>query len=487
MHGVSFDRRLCYVKIRQISSYNLSKMIHQERLELLNDRPISAAGDKVIYWMQQAKRESCNHALEYAVERANELAKPLLVVFVLVENFPEANFRHFLFLTEGLPELQKDLQQRGIGFEVIKIKQFTDLAEELMKLTPALLVMDKGYLLEQRKWQEEVLQRMQMRVWRVESDILVPVAVTSNKAEFAARTIRPKIRQHWRRFLQPLARRKVQVRYSQTLNTSPVFVLQPDLSAPKQLAATLASPQVISAGDLRGGYREAKKLLAEFLTAKLANYAQMRNHPEVDFTSNLSPYLHHGQISVLEIALATETVLAQYPDWQESAGAFLEELIVRRELAINFCFYNTGYMQYERAIPAWARNTLQKHASDPRPAQYSLEQLEAGLTADPIWNAAQIQMVRTGKMHGYMRMYWGKKVLEWTAIPQHAFEILLYLNNKYELDGFDANGYVGVAWCFGLHDRPWQERPIFGLVRYMNDNGIKRKISAWSEYVKKYS
>jgi deoxyribodipyrimidine photo-lyase len=227
----------------------------------------------------------------------------------------------------------------------------------------------------------------------------------------------------------------------------------------------------------QGGTQEARNHLEVFLEGKLDQFPELRNDPTLDYLSHMSPYLHFGQISPLFIALkASET---------KSPGteAFLEELIVRRELSMNFVYYNKKYDLFE-AVPEWAKKTLRAHKKDKRQYTYTLEELEPAKTHDPYWNAAQKEMVIKGKMHGYMRMYWGKKIIEWSRTPEGAFRSTLYLNNKYELDGRDPNGFTGVAWCFGKHDRPWGERPIFGNVRYMNDKGLRRKFDA-DGYVKR--
>ncbi|MGQ9671892.1 MAG: deoxyribodipyrimidine photo-lyase, partial [Candidatus Aminicenantales bacterium] len=190
-------------------------------------------------------------------------------------------------------------------------------------------------------------------------------------------------------------------------------------------------------------------------------------------------YLHFGQISPVYIALRAMKTKSR------GADAFLEELIIRRELSLNFVFYNRNYDSFE-ALPAWAKQSLKSHEKNKRSSLYTLEEFEAASTHDPYWNAAQKEMLIKGKMHGYMRMYWGKKILEWCKTPEEAFRIALYLNNKYELDGRDPNGFAGVAWCLGKHDRPWPERPIFGNVRSMNDRGLKRKFDA-DKYVKMMS
>ena len=228
---------------------------------------------------------------------------------------------------------------------------------------------------------------------------------------------------------------------------------------------------VTPAPDYTGGTEQAKRRLEEFISRKLDGYDTRRNDPNLDGTSNLSPYLHFGQISPLYIALQVGETSSSGKD------AFLEELIVRRELSFNFVYYNHQYDSYE-CLPPWTRRTLEFHLRDRREYVHSLEEFETAKTHDPYWNAAQREMMLTGKMHGYMRMYWGKKILEWSKSPEEGFRIALHLNNKYELDGRDPNGFAGVAWCFGKHDRAWAERPVFGKVRYMNAAGLKRKFDA---------
>lgn len=238
--------------------------------------------------------------------------------------------------------------------------------------------------------------------------------------------------------------------------------------------AVLASMDVDrSVGRVRryvGGAGQARKLLRRFLSAKLKDYAALRNDPSLDIQSHMSPYLHFGQISPLEIALAVPRSRAG----EKSKEAYLEELLVRRELAVNFVFYNPRYDEYA-AVPHWARTTLKAHAGDRREHVYTPEQLASSRTHDPYFNAAMAEMRLAGKMHNYMRMYWGKKIIEWTRSPRRAFRTMLALNNRYFLDGRDPASYTNVAWCFGKHDRPWTRRPVFGTVRYMNAAGLKRK------------
>jgi deoxyribodipyrimidine photo-lyase len=220
-----------------------------------------------------------------------------------------------------------------------------------------------------------------------------------------------------------------------------------------------------------GGTAAACRRLAAFVAGDLDRYAIGRNDPGRTIRSGLSPYLHFGQISPLTVALAVQAESRRAPD---AVAAYLEELVVRRELSMNFVHRTPGYDRYD-GLPEWARRTLATHAHDPRPALYDLAGLEAADTHDPCWNAAQTELRVTGMMHGYMRMYWGKKILEWSPAPDAAFDRALTLNNRYHIDGRDANGFAGVAWCFGTHDRPWSERPVFGKVRYMTEGGLRRK------------
>ena len=296
-------------------------------------------------------------------------------------------------------------------------------------------------------------------------DVVVPVETASIKEEYAAGTLRPKLHRLLDRFLVPLerteaARDSLGIRFESLPTCDVAAVLS-------TLRINHAVPRVAT---FRGGASEARRLLDEFIDNRLSNYAAKSNDPSLGVVSHMSPYLHFGQISPLDIALRIRASRAK----KASVDAYLEQLIVRRELSMNFCFYNSAYDRFD-AVPEWARATLRAHRADRRETRYTAAQLEAAATHDPCWNAAQREMAITGKMHNYMRMYWGKKIIEWMAEPRDAFEIMLRLNNRYELDGRDPNAFAGVAWCFGKHDRPWTERPIFGKVRYMNAAGLRRK------------
>jgi deoxyribodipyrimidine photo-lyase len=436
-------------------------MIPPQRIQPLNSLS-PRTGRFVLYWMQQSVRSRYNHALEYAIRQANEQNLPVVVLFGLTDRYPEANERHYAFLLEGLRDSQEQLRERGIRL-VVK-RQSPEQAAVEMAQEAAEVVTDRGCLRIQRQWRRFVAYHAPCRVTQVESDWIVPLETASPKEEWAAATLRPKITRLLPRFLVPLTETPVE-----TNSMGMAFDGLDARDVEGILAGLAVDRSVPRVSAYRGGETEARRLLAEFLQQRLEGYAERRNEPKLNHVSHLSPYLHFGQISSLEIALA----VADSPHVADRE-AFLEELIVRRELSANFVFYNPAYDRYE-GLPEWSRRTLEAHRGDPRPYLYSREQLERAQTHDPYWNAAMREMILTGKMHNYMRMYWGKKILEWSATPEEAFQTALALNNRWFLDGRDPNSFTGVAWCFGKHDRPWQERPVFGTVRYMNAAGLKRK------------
>jgi deoxyribodipyrimidine photo-lyase len=443
-------------------------MVQKERIKALNKKEIKK-GAYVLYWMQASQRAEYNHALEYAISKGNELHQPVIGFFGLTDHFPEANERHYAFMLEGLREVKQSLEKRGI--RMVILHKSPEMGAVPLAKKASLVIVDRGYLRIQRQWRDIVADQIDCPLIQVESDVLVPVEETSPKEEYAAATIRSKIHKKLSHFLIPL---------KQSVPTVDSLSLDFDSFDIEDIGKTISKLRidrsVKKVTSFQGGTKEARNHLEVFLEGKLDQFPELRNDPTLDYLSHMSPYLHFGQISPLFIALrALET---------KSPGteAFLEELIVRRELSMNFVFYNEKYDSLE-AVPDWAKKTLRVHQKDKRQYTYTLEELESAQTHDAYWNAAQKEMVIKGKMHGYMRMYWGKKIVEWSKTPEEAFRRALFLNNKYELDGRGPNGFTGVAWCFGKHDRPWGERPIFGNVRYMNDKGLKRKFDA-DGYVK---
>jgi deoxyribodipyrimidine photo-lyase len=439
-------------------------MLHPGRVHPLNDAS-PRAGRYVLYWMQQAQRCRYNHALDHAVDVANELGLPVIVGFGLMDDYPEANERHYAFMLEGLAETAAGLAERGIRLVVrhgAPDRVALDLAADA-----AAVVCDMGYLRHQRAWRRSVAERAGCRVVGVETDVVVPLATASDRLELAARTLRPKLQRQLDTFLVAPNWRQV-ARGSLELEID----ADTDVREPRALLRRLSLDRSIGpVRRFRGGASEAGRWLQRFLRDGLPGYAEARGDPAEPRCSYLSPYLHFGQISPLEIALAVRDAEGASAD---DRASFLEELIVRRELSHNFVAYCDAYDRYE-GLPEWARRTLAEHAPDVRPRVYDESDLASGHTHDAYWNASMREMRLTGYMHNHMRMYWGKKILEWSRSPAQAFATALRLNNRYFLDGRDASSFTGVAWCFGRHDRPWSERPIFGKVRYMNAAGLRRK------------
>jgi deoxyribodipyrimidine photo-lyase len=442
---------------------NTETTVEPERVHALNDRPPRPAGRYVLYWMQQSQRADHNPALDEAVARANACGHPVVVAFGLTPKFPEARARHYAFMLEGLAETGRRLRARGIAF-VVRLGDPPAVAAELAH-DAVEVVCDRNYTRGPRAWRARLARTAEVRCTEVEGDVVVPVETASTKPEVGARTLRPKIHRLWDQFLVLRPPPAVRV---------PVGASPPegeDWSRPEALRAKLGVDESIApVAEFSGGPAAAAARLKRFVRAELAGYAVNRSEPALDGGSRLSPYLHFGQISPVEIACAAHASGAPAAD----VDAFLEELVVRRELAMNHAWFHPDYDRYA-GLPNWARASLARHAGDPRPHLYTREQFRAAATHDPYWNAAQREMVARGFMHNTMRMYWGKKILEWSASPEEAFETMIELNNAHELDGRDANSTAGVAWCFGRHDRPWGERPIYGVIRCMMASGLDRK------------
>ncbi len=431
-------------------------MIHEERVAVLRDGSESG-GRYVLYWMQNAQRVSENPALEYAVRQADMRGLPVLVYFGLTDRYPEANLRHYAFLIDGLADVKRHLAERRIGFTVQRASPpegAVALAREA-----ALLITDRGYLRHQRAWYAHVVKCVRCPVIQVEGDVVVPVATAYPREAYSAAVLRPAITAQLAHFLKPVEERAPQVPAVDLGESDALDGLLPTMDIDRTVEPVAG---------LQGGTGEGMRVLKAFLDERLPRYAEGRNNPAEDCQSGLSPYLHFGQLSPVTVAREARAVGGP------GADSFLEELVVRRELAMNYAFYNDAYDTLD-GLPEWARSSLRTHATDRREYLYDDEAFEQGRTHDPYWNAAQTELRTTGSLHGYMRMYWGKKLLEWSVGPEEAMRVGLWLNNRYAVDGRDPNSYAGVAWCFGKHDRPWKERPVFGKVRYMNANGLERK------------
>ncbi|HPX15207.1 MAG TPA: deoxyribodipyrimidine photo-lyase [Petrotogaceae bacterium] len=436
-------------------------MVEKERVSLCNDKEVKN-GKYVLYWMQASQRAHFNPALEYAVLVANTMNKPLIVLFCIMPEYLTASFRHYQFMIEGLQETAQTIRGYGAAF-IIKAGDPCEIIKELSE-SSSMIVFDFAYLDFMKAVRKKISAQTACRVVQVEGNVVVPVAAASSKEEYSAATLRPKVSAVISKYLNS----EEEITELKNKISDPQIESLTEQQAKEYIKKFRTNNRYFDESRFIGGYSHARQKLDDFIKYKLHNYADMKNDPTSEVQSDLSPYLHFGQISPVYIANQITKVLS------ESAQEYLEELIVRRELARNFVMYNDDYAQYN-SVPAWAKKTLAEHLSDPREHCYSQKQLEDAQTHDEYWNSAQNELLLTGKMHNYMRMYWGKKIIEWSETPQKAFETMVYLNDRYEMDGRDPSGYAGICWCFGKHDRPWSPRSIFGNVRYMNDKGLERK------------
>ncbi len=416
-------------------------------------RPGTPGSGPVVYWMSREQRVRDNWGLLHARALALRTRSPLVAAFTLAPSFLGATPRAYAFMLAGLREVEATLRGLGIGFRLLSGDPPAEIAKFAMSVGASAVVTDFDPLRIKQEWQKKAAARLKVALHEVDSRNVVPCRFVSERQEWAAHTLRRK--------LVPLL---------------PRFLVQPPRLRPHPVAwgkggavdweAAGAPPRSADAGEAAAG-----RALRAFIGERLGRYAAERNDPNSDAVSRLSAYLHFGQISSLRVACAVLAAAAP----AEAKEAFLEELLTRRELADNFCLHNAAYDRLEGA-PEWARRSLAAHARDRRDPIYSAADLERGATHDPLWNAAQLAMVGSGRMHGYLRMYWAKKILEWTPEPAEAVGIAVALNDRYELDGRDPNGYAGVLWSIGgLHDRPWFQRPIFGQVRFMSASGCRAK------------
>ncbi len=440
----------------------------ERRVKALNGRPVKEQADYVLYWAQMNRRADSNHALAYAIQLANERRLPVLVYEGLTCTYPYANDRMHSFVLEGVPEMRRRLQARGIGYHFHLRRTRHDPDDRLYKLAAraAAIVTDDYPTFIARRHNGSVPTKVDIPYFAVDSSCIVPMG-QMEKREYAAYTIRPKIHRLLPHFLTPVEKTAVRRPFQLTLDEEPTAVT--DVAA--SVAACEIDHSVKPSLSYEGGRLAAERTLNEFIANRLRRYAREKNEPSAHATSDLSPYLHFGQISSLEVALAAMVAADEH---KLIAGEFLEELIVRRELAFNFAAFSADVESFDN-IPDWARKTMAAHDGDRRDFVYSREQFEHAQTHDPLWNAAQKEMLLRGKIHGYYRMYWGKKIIEWSATHQDALRTMIYLHDRYALDGRDPATYTNILWCFGMHDRPWQERAVFGMLRYMSYDGMKRK------------
>ena len=450
----------------------VSSLVDPSRVRIL--RPGNPAAGPVVYWMSREQRVRDNWALLHAQDLALRHRAPLAVVFCLAPKFLGATARQYAFMLRGLEVVERGLAAKGVPFFLLTGEPSTVLPAFLNKNNAGLLVADFDPLKVKRAWKNSVARAIRIPFHEVDAHNIVPCWIASPKMEYGAYTLRPKLQRLLSSYLTDLPRiRKHPHRWPRRAIKTGWSKVQ------RRRMLDIAAGEM---NWIRPGERAALRTLKRFIAAKLDPYKEDRNDPNRGGQSNLSPYLHFGQLSAQRVAL--EVLRADVRE--TSREAFLEELIVRRELSDNFCFYAPDY-DGPKGFPAWAQKTLAQHLEDKREHVYTLKEFEEARTHDDLWNAAQLEMVVRGKMHGYLRMYWAKKILEWTRSPAAAMKTAIYLNDKYQLDGRDPNGYAGIAWSIGgVHDRPWGERRVFGMVRFMSYNGCRSKfdVDAYIAYVK---
>ena len=446
-------------------------MINEKRIRLLQKG--DETNGPIVYWMSRDQRVHDNWALLFAQKLALEKKRSLAVVFNLVPDFLEATIRQYGFMLKGLQEVERELSKYNIPFFLTSGKSEKEIPKYIQNINASILVSDFDPLKIKRIWKRDIAKQISIPFYEVDAHNIVPCLYVSDKLEFAAYTIRPKIHKALFDFMDEFPSLKKMGKSDISSDKTDWDKIQKSLKV---------DFDVKEIDRIKPGETAALKSLKYFLENKFDKYNELRNDPTKDGQSNLSPYLHFGQISAQRVALDTQ----RFNGNSESEKSFLEELIVRRELSDNFCYFNKNYDSFD-GFHDWAKTSLNEHRKDEREFVYTLKQFEQAKTHEDLWNAAQMEMITTGKMHGYMRMYWAKKILEWSKSPEEALKIAIYLNDKYELDGRDPNGYTGIAWSIGgIHDRPWFERPVYGKIRYMNRNGAEKKFDI-KLYIGKYS
>jgi deoxyribodipyrimidine photo-lyase len=435
-------------------------------------------GHCVVYWMQRAVRIDGNPALDVAIEAANVLGLPVVVYFSVIPNDPNANMRHYHFLAQGLRDAAEDAAALGVGF-VVRRPPDSRLEAFLEEVGAALLIGDENPCREPERWRRVLAGRLKLPFWTVDADVVVPSRVFG-RSFVLLHHFRPHLKAELPKYL--VARKEIAPLYSWKPGKLPAsFPLTREITE----GFDKLDRRVRPVDNFTGGAHAARSRLEEFVRSGLGDYEEKRNRPELRGTSRLSPYLQFGNIGPVTVALAVEEAVRKGWAAQAAGERFLDQLIGWRELSVLFVRHEANYDNWECAAP-WARKTLVEHAGDRRTQRYALDQLERAETADELWNAAQREMVDTGWMHNYLRMYWAKKILEWAPDPAAAFDWAVMLNDRYELDGRGPNGYAGIAWAVvGRHDRPWFNRPVFGLVRPMTGASLARKFDAGS-YIRQH-
>jgi deoxyribodipyrimidine photo-lyase len=442
-------------------------MTDPRRYQKLNNKEFQPTGP-VVYWMSRDQRVHDNWALTLAQEYSKKYNLPLSVVFSIKSKFLDATIRQYDFMIKGLEEVETELNDKNISFFLLEGTPEETIPNFIKKHNVSLLITDFSPLKIGRKWRESIAKKIDIPMLEVDTHNIIPCWFVSNKQEFGAYTLRPKINKLLKEFLVEIPR----------ISKSTHTIKKEKIDWKNVYKKLDVNKEVKPVDWVTPGYKAGMHVLKLFIENKLDKYDELRNDPTKDYQSNLSPYLHFGQVSAQRVALEVDKFSKPSPK-----EAYLEELIIRKELSDNYCYFNHNYDNTD-GFPDWAKKTLAETKNDKREYVYTKHELENSKTHDPLWNAAQNQMRNTGKMHGYLRMYWAKKLLEWTKTPEDALEIGIYLNDKYELDGRDPSGYTGLAWSIGgVHDRAWFPRPVFGKIRYMNYNGCKSKFDV-EKYIK---
>lgn len=444
-----------------------------ERVQLLNDKNENKKAKYIMYWMQIFKRTYDNHALKFAIEKANELDLPLLVYEGLKFYYPWASDRIHTFILEGVEEKREEFEKLGITYIFYLQKNNKSPKQTVKKIAKdaAVIVTDDFPCFIIPEHNQAIVEKAEIPVYAVDSNGIIPMS-KFEKENYGAYTIRPRIHKILDEYFIPFEEVKIKNKKTDIKVDCPDTLINSKNIA--ELVATCDIDHSVKPSPIyHGGTKNGRKRLKKFVKEILPNYNITRNKPEIDGSSRLSSYLHFGFLSALEVAIAVKDSDAP----EEAKDEFLEELIVRRELAYNFTNFNDKYDSLD-SLPDWVQQTMREHVDDERPEVFTLKELENCETYDELWNATQREMNETGEVHNYVRMLWGKLVIQWTKNYEDAFAILEHLNNKYCLDGRNPNSYAGILWCFGKHDRAWKEREIFGKIRYMTSNSTGKKFDS---------
>ena len=474
---------------------NIRTTVPSARLTDANDAPVRSERAYVLYFMNAARRTESNFALDFAVDVANALDKPLVVLEALRTGYPHASARLHRFVLDGMADnatAGATSRATWLAYVELETNQGKGLVERLAA-DAAYVVTDDYPCFFLPRMVAALAKRLDVRLVKVDGNGLVPMRVVPGIATSAY---------HFRQRIQKLLPMQLEVvpthdplarlvRTGATVDATVTARWPMQTPASLREAPFLASLPIdhdVAPVPTRGGAVAAAKALEAFVTLSLGRYED-RNHPDDDTTSKLSPYLHFGHISahtvfarVVGEGFAPRALVPNagkregYYKLSAAKEGFLDQLVTWRELGFHYCLHEPGYDTYA-SLPAWARKSLDAHAKDAREHVYDLATLDASRTHDHVWNAAQRELRETGAMHNYLRMLWGKKILEWSVSPTEAYRTMIHLNDRYALDGRDPNSYSGMGWVLGRFDRPWApERAVYGQIRYMSSDAATKKL-----------